>query len=455
MSLERHVRNAALVAGLPGSLLALAILWSGDYEAKLRWTLTPLVVLVWLGAAFAARERVAMTLRTVANLLGALREGDYSIRARDPRADEALGEVMIEVNALGDVLQRQRFHAVDAATLLQRVIEEIDVAIFTFDEHRRLRLVNRAGERMMAREAFRLLGKSAQELGLAGSLEGEPTRTFERSFPGQAGRWQCRRSAFREGGSPRTLLVLTDLSKALRDEERQAWQRLIRVIGHELNNSLAPIMSTASTLADLLRREPSPEIWRDDAERGMARIAERCASLNRFVAAYGRLARLPPPTRAPIPVASLVRRVVALEQRLAVAVLPGPDLVLDADADQLEQLLINLVKNAVDAVEERPAEGVSGSGTGDGSLDGPLDDDGAVEVLWRRRRGALELAIRDRGPGLANAANVFVPFFTTKPGGTGVGLLLCRQIAEAHGGVLELANRDDGPGCIARLRLPL
>ncbi len=437
MSLERRVLLLSLGAGLPGSLIALILLWGGDHAPKVVWTLTPMIVGTWVALAVSARDRVAMTLRTVANLLEALREGDYSIRARRPHAGDAVGEVYLEVNALGDVLQRQRFHAVDAATLLQRVIQEIDVAIFTFDEHDRLQLVNRAGERMMARERTDLLDHSAATLRLTDCLEGELRRTFERSFPGRSGRWQSQRSSFREGGHPRRLLVLTDLSKALRDEERQAWQRLIRVMGHELNNSLAPIMSTASTLAGVLRDPDPHEDWRDDAQRGMKMIAARCASLNRFVSAYTRLARLPAPRRRATELGPLVQRVARLESRLSVDVSPGPLVALSIDPDQIEQLLINLIKNAVDATLEET----------------PNVDEG-VSISWTGSDERIEIEVTDHGPGIANTANLFVPFFTTKPGGTGIGLVLCRQIAEAHGGSLTLANRTHG-GCVAVLRLPV
>jgi len=424
----------AVGAGLPGSAIALGILWSGAYTPKVQWTFSVLIVAVWWGFAFAARERTVTPLQTLANLLEALREGDYSIRARHPSPDDALGEVMLEVNKLGDLLRSARFESVDATALLEKVIAEIDVAVFTFDEGRVLRLVNRAGERMMAQPADRLVGRSASDLGLDDCLEGEASRTFERSFPGQAGRWQCRRSTFREGGLPTHLLVLSDLSKALREEERQAWQRLIRVLGHELNNSLAPIKSTASTLSRVLRRDEPHEGWRDDAERGLAMIAERCESLNRFVAAYSRLARLPSPTLRPTPVGPLVRRVVSFETRLEVTVAEGPEISVEADGDQLEQLLINLIKNGVEAA---------------------LETGGGVEVGWRTEDSTFEVAVADEGPGLPRTQNLFVPFFTTKPGGTGIGLVLCRQIAEAHGGALELVNREDRSGCEARLRLPL
>ena len=434
MTHERRIFWMAVAAGLPGSMTALVILWSDDYTAKVQWTFSVLILALWWGFAYAARERTVTPLQTLANLLEALREGDYSIRARRPSLDNALGEVMLEVNKLGDFLRASRFDAVDATALLEKVIAEIDIAVFTFDEARILRLVNRAGERMMAQPAARLIGRTAAELGLDDCLEGEPASSFERTFPGQTGRWQCRRSTFREGGLPNHLLVLSDLSKALREEERQAWQRLIRVLGHELNNSLAPIKSTASTLSRVLRRDQPHEGWRDDAERGLQMIAGRCESLNRFVAAYSRLARLPSPTLRPVLIGPLVRRVVGFETRLSVGVSQGPELSVEADADQLEQLLINLIKNGVDAA---------------------LETDGQVDVSWTRVDAGLEVTVTDEGPGLSNTQNLFVPFFTTKPGGTGIGLVLCRQIAEAHGGTLALGNREHGTGCVARLRLPL
>ena len=429
----------AVAAGLPGSATALIILWTGDYTTRAQWTLAVIIVGLWLGFALAVRERTVLPLQTLANLLESLREGDYSIRAREPKIRDSLGEVMIEVNELGELLRSQRFLRLDATTLMHQVIREVDVAVFTFDEDGTLRLCNRAAERMMAQPQERLLGRSAQDLGLGDCLTGsEPTSTFERTFPGQTGRWQARRSTFRESGRPTHLLVLSDLSKALREEERQAWQRLIRVLGHELNNSLAPIKSTASTLASILRRPDPHEGWRDDAQRGLTMIADRCESLNRFVVAYSQLARLPAPERRPLSVAPLVRRVASLETRLAVA-LPEPadrgDVVIDADRAQLEQLLINLVKNAVEAAAE---------------------NDGTVAVRWQEGDGWVDISVLDTGPGLAATHNLFVPFFTTKPGGSGIGLVLCRQIAEAHGGSLTLENRTDvETGCVARLRLPL
>src|ERR1700736_3215587 len=248
LTYERRIHLLAVAAGLPGSAIALILLWTGDYSFRTAWTLGLLIVRFLLGFAISLRHRVAFSLQTLSNLLAALREEDFSVRGRDAQRDDAMGEVMIEVNALGETLREQRLGALEATALLRTVMEEIDVAIFTFDNETKLRLVNRAGDRLLALPVERLLGFTAGELGLGASLEGEQARTMELSFPGGSGRWGMRRGSFRQAGLPHHLVVLSDLSRALRDEERQAWQRLIRVLGHELNNSLAPIQSVAQSL---------------------------------------------------------------------------------------------------------------------------------------------------------------------------------------------------------------
>ena len=429
---EGRVVLLALLAGLPGAAVALIILWTGNYAARTQWTLSVIICGAWWGFTMAVRERVVFPLQTLSNLLAALREGDFSVRGRAPRPDDALGEVMREVNTLSGTLREQRLGALEATTLLRIVMREIDVAIFAFDERQRLRLVNRAGERLLAAPAGRLIGQYAADLRLAACLEGEPQGTFQAVFPGGAGRWGMRRSRIRERGLPLDLLVITDLTQALSEQELQAWQRLVRVLGHELNNSLAPIKSIAGTLESLLGRDPLPEDWRQDMRRGLGVINSRSDSLTRFIGAYARLAKLPRPQLQPLDVAALVERAVSFETRVPVSIVPGPPVTVPGDPDQIEQVLINLLRNAADASQP----GV------------------AVQIGWRRDGAMVEIWIKDEGPGLSTTANLFVPFFTTKPGGSGIGLVLSRQIAEGHGGALTLENRSDRSGCAACLRLP-
>ena len=438
LSHDRRILLMALASALPGAAISLIFLWTGDFTPKVQWTLTVIIVTFCLGFAFALRERVVLPLQTLSNLLAALGEGDFSIRARGARGGDPLGEVMIEVNALVETLRHQRLDALEATTLLRKVMAEIDVAVFTFDEEHELKFVNRAGARLLSQPVERLLGRGAEELDLADCLVGESPRVINTAFPGGVGRWEIRRSQFRQGGRPHELLVLSDLSQPLREEERQAWQRLIRVIGHEMNNSLAPIKSIAGSLASIIERDPPPGDWRDDVQRGLTVIASRSESLSRFMGAYARLARLPAPKLAPLDVQGLVERVVTLEKAHHVELVAGPRLTIQGDSDQLEQLLINLIRNAIDAARE----------TG-----------GGVRVGWQRLPGTssptMEMWVEDEGPGLSNTGNLFVPFFTTKPGGSGIGLVLSRQIAEGHGGSLLLENREDRQGCRASLRLPL
>jgi PAS domain S-box-containing protein len=411
------------------------LLWTGDASAKVQWTVSVLVVAVHLGAAFAVRERISRPLQTVANLLAALREGDYSVRGRGARPDDPLGEVLLEVNALGATLREQRLGAMEAGALLTQVMEEIDVAVLTFDAAGTLKLVNRAGERLLGLPRAHLVNKGGRALGLAELLEGPVPRRLNRTFAAEGGPYELRRGTFRQGGLPHQLVVVADLRLALREEEREAWRRMVRVLSHEINNSLTPIQSIAGALRDALVQGPRPPDWDEDAKSGLGIIERRSESLARFLSAYAKLARLPPPKLASLELEPWVRRVVALETRLPVEVRPGPGLTVSGDGDQLEQLLINLVRNAVDAAKEQQ---------------------GRVWVSWRMPTAdSVELWVEDEGPGVGDTANLFVPFFTTKPQGSGIGLALSRQIAEAHGGSLRLENRTEGPGCRARLRLPL
>lgn len=431
---DQHAVALALAAAVPPLAVALLLLWLGDYSDKVRWTAATVLILASVAAITALRTHIVAPLQTLANLVAALREDDFSIRGRSASAGDPLGDVMTEVNALAETLHEQRLGAVEATALLRTVMEQIDVAVFAFDPERTLRLVNRTGERILGRPAEQLLARSADALGID-EWFGEAPRVVTLDLPGGTGRWEVRRTTFRLGGQRHDLLVVADVSRPLREEERQAWQRLIRVIGHELGNSLGPIKSIAGSLDALLQRQPPPADLSDDLRRGLQIIGSRADALGRFTAAYAQLAKLPPPRLGAVVLKPLVQRVAGLETRVPVSVKPGPDVTVTVDGDQLEQLLINLLRNGAEATLER--------GLGD------------VEVSWQRSARGLELWIDDDGPGPPKTANLFVPFFTTKPGGSGIGLVLCRQIVEAHGGTLTLEAGPDGVGSRATVTLPL
>jgi two-component system, NtrC family, nitrogen regulation sensor histidine kinase NtrY len=429
---QNRIMAIVLLTVAPAWIATALMLTFSSVSPPVRYTILGSLSFAVLIGLVAARRHVVRPLQTLANMLEALREGDYSMRGRNVDPEDVFGEVMVEVNTLSRTLYDQRLEALEAGTLLQKIIADVDIAVFAFDMALKLRIVNRAGENLLRATSDKLQGKSAAELGLAGMLAEESGRIVAHMFPGGGGRWEIRRRSFREGGKRHELLVISELSRALREEERQAWQRIVRVIGHELNSSLTPIKSMAGTVRKLIGREPLPDDWREDARAGLAIIHDRAASLERFMGAYARLARLPPPTRRGAELAALVRRVASL-QETSIAVEPGPSVHISIDPDQIEQVFINLMRNAVEAAGAN----------------------GGVRVRWRGDASAVVVEVEDDGPGLARTDNLWVPFFTTKPHGTGIGLVLSREIVENHGGSISLANRVGARGCVASVRLPL
>lgn len=451
MSHERRAALVALAGGLPAVAVALVLLWTSELGVGLRIALAAAVVAALLTGMRQVHRRVSVPLRTTASLLQGLREGNYSVRARVESAD-AIGQVWAELNQLADVLQHRRLTEVETSALLASVMAELDVAVLAFDGSGHLRLTNPAAARLFGEPVASLLGRSADSLQCSDLLALTSPRILSLSFPRATGRWEVRRTSFRQEGLSHHLLVLSDVSIALREEERQAWRRLIRVISHELNNSLTPIKSIADSLARMLTRQGS--VPAEDLSRGLAVIGKRADSLNRFLHGYAALARLPPPRLATVDLGALVARVVQLGPLASLSVIPSPRVEIEADPDQLEQLLINLARNGLDAVQGRRTRGEPGSG-----IDGPGTSgsvEGRVWIGWSvdEKADRVDVRVEDEGPGIPESADVFVPFFTTKPGGSGIGLVLCRQIAEAHHGTVSLANRPSG-GCVATVRLPL
>ncbi len=426
------------LAGLPAVSVAMAFLWSSSWDLKSKITVTLPVLLCWYGFAAAGHRRVERSLLTLSNILTSLREGDYSLRARARGRSDALAELTREVNRLGDTLMQQRRNETEATLLLTVVMQEIEVALFAFDSDRRLRLANPAGLRLLEVTAEQVLGRTSLELGVDDFLEGSETRVLVRRFPGGSGRWGLRRTPFYAEGTPHTLVVIADLSRTLREEELAAWQRLVRVLGHEINNSLTPIKSIAGSLRSHVERRS--EVPTSDFAEGLAIIENRAHGLGQFIESYALLARLPKPVQRPVLVRDLLLRIRTMDTRVTVR-LDAVDtaLVADADAALLEQALINLLKNAVDAAlaahETEPLKA-------------------EVVLAARALPGSVALEVIDNGHGPPESVNLFVPFFTTKPGGSGIGLVLSRQIAESHGGTLELERVSEAGGCRAVLCLP-
>jgi nitrogen fixation/metabolism regulation signal transduction histidine kinase len=458
---EARLRVYSLLLCTPIVVLLAALLFVLHLSASAIISILAVVAIGLLLAVTAFMDQVVRPLQTLANVVAALREEDYSFRARGAQANDPFGDLAIEINALADMHQSQRLGSLEAAALFRRVIAELDAPVLAFDQSARLRLINPAAERLFKINAARDLGHTADELHLdilLNHLPGEAIQ-IDNKLARAPSRWMVHASQFRQRGVPHTLFLLSDVSTALREEERVAWRRLIRVLGHEISNSLAPIKSIAGSLRARLPQDLNGSL--PDFDRGLDVIESRAESLDRFVQAYRQLAQLPAPSLRRIALRPLLERVVSLEPRLEVQLVfaPGIEILADqilADPDQLEQLLINLIRNGVEAAFSAREESiVKAVAAKQPPTPGQVALAPAVSIHAAAQDGFLSITVRDNGPGITNSGNLFVPFFTTKKAGSGVGLVLARQIAEAHGGTLDLRNRSDSHGCDAVVRIPL
>lgn len=371
--------------------------------------------------------------QTLANFVHALHQGDYTQRVVAYPTGDALGTLQKEINHLADVLQNNRFAVVESSRRFQYLVDQLEAGVVAFDENQQLCWANVHFCRLYGKSCEELIDRSVEDLGLEALWTSGNGRTLWLDLPEKSSRFLLQTKAFREDGRPQRLFLLTDLKHPLREEERTAWRRLIRVLGHELNNSLTPITSLAQSLKQRVQRADLPEEWRESSGEALDIIIDRARRLNRFVEEYAKLAKLPEPQREETEVGSLVNRACRLIQHPGLHVEPGASCRIRVDPGQIEQLLINVLRNAIQAC---PA------------------DSGQVRVHWKQESSDVVIRIDDNGPGIENPENLFVPFFSTKPGGSGIGLVLCRQIAEANGGTVHLQNRPEG-GARATIALPL
>jgi nitrogen fixation/metabolism regulation signal transduction histidine kinase len=428
-----------LAAGFPAVALCLILVWINAYSLDHKLEGTAFILISWLGLSFSARETFTYSIRVLENIVASLKEEDFSVRASQAIRGDALGDLAIEINSLVQALETERLGAVEAGSLMRKVMAEAGAVILAFSPEGNVRLLNRAAAALLGRNEEHILHYSARELEIEDLLEGPPSETITRSFRNLERRWLVRRTWFRQHGIRHRLVLLSEASEALRAEERMAWQRLIRVLSHEINNSLAPIKSITRTLLRTSATLTLPQEAHENLVHGLEVIGDRAESLNRFLQSFAQLAKLPPPSKRTFELSTVIRSAASLELRLRVMVQAGPAFKVHMDSDQLEHALINLIKNAAEAVLTR------------GQREPPPD---AVVVSWTARKSDLEVLICDRGVGLAQTENLFVPFYTTKQTGTGIGLILSRQVAENHGGQLTIRNRKDAEGCEVMVRIP-
>jgi nitrogen fixation/metabolism regulation signal transduction histidine kinase len=376
-------------------------------------------------------QRQLSLYRALTGTVTSYHDGDFSFSLHWPHNDE-LSDLVAAHNELGQVLREQRLGLVQRELLLDTMVQHTPVAMLLVADGGAIVFANMAA-RQLVNQGRKLEGLHLAELmaGVQPALRDAMARGGDGLFTiGDSEEeevFHLARRSFSLNGRPHELLLLRQLTQELRRQEVQTWKKVIRVISHELNNSLAPLTSLAHSGAELVRRgqtERLPQI--------LATIEERTRHLETFILGYARFAKLPTPR---LDAQRWDAFLAALAEQVQFKLLGEvPDEAHAFDAAQMEQALLNLLKNAHES--------------------GSPPQDVALEL--RRLQGVLRIEVQDRGPGMSDAvlANALVPFYSTKRSGTGLGLALAREIAEAHGGRITLANREGG-GLAVTMILPL
>jgi len=432
---EAHLIRLVLLASLP---LLLLLLWMMVLANISIWLilLTGLFgSLMILYASYSIYQKISYQFRSISNLLEALIQGDYALRARSDQSGGALDELVSAMNDLAQGMSQQRWESVESQLLLRTIIEHIDVAIIALTQNNQIRFSNPAADHLLQLHNPSSNQQLLQQLAFVQELTSGCHQLVELSLGYQQGRFNVYIEEFRDAGKQHKLLFITDMRSLLRTEERKAWQDLIRVISHEINNSLSPIASISQTLKRLIERDVRGETLAEDLREGLHIISERAIGLSQFVESYKQLAKLPEPQIQPLAIRPLVEKIVALFNHTAIEIETEINFTLQLDPIQFEQVLINLIKNAVEAT----------------ALTNPSS---IIKIRWAVSHQFFKLDICDQGTGISNSNNLFVPFYSTKKQGSGIGLVLSRQIIEAHNGRLTLSNQDSG-GCCASIELPV
>lgn len=425
LHLERKIFHILLWVLLPAWLTTNILLFLSD-ASILTFTTVAFILTVSLAVGLVAiRKLLSRQFMGVSNVLESLSNGDFTSTLTHGDTNSAWSELQFEVNRLAKKLHNQRISSVESDNILDKLIEEFDIPLLVIDRSDALVNINQAGTALFSLSKGELLGLSYHQLRLAPLAEAKGGSLVEFTFPRRSGRWEVKRNVFRKSGSRLTLLLLNDLSRTLREEERRAWQRMLRVISHELNNSLSSITSIAETL-----RDNSHKLSPKQMHKSMDIIAERGYQLQKFTESYSQLAKLPEPEIEIIDLPVLITKCCdVVVGRFDICQTP---LTIKADNSQMQQLFINIIKNAREASPH----------------------DAVVSINWAENHYGVQVNVLDNGTGLLSCENIFVPFYTTKPGGNGIGLYLCKQIAENHNGTLTLKNRHDAQGCVVSLWLP-
>jgi len=436
VSFEKQLTQLSLIACLPVFFLLIFMMVYAEISTPLVLLTILLCSIIIIYCHTKIHQISAYQFRSICNLLDAMIQGDYSLRARTSEGDTALNELVDSVNSLAQRLTKQRTESVESQFLLQTVIKHIDVATIALNDNNEFAFINPAAENLLGLAVNNKEITSSDQLEQLKHLERGCSKVMNLTFNKQQGKFNVHMEEFREEGKQHKLLFLTDVSRLLRVEERNAWQSLVRVISHEINNSLAPIASISETLKRMMSKQQNIEMHKENLVDGLSIIAQRANNLTNFVNSYKQIAQLPEPKKSKTNIRELINKVIPLYQNNNIHIIPSDDVSLLIDPVQIEHVLINLIKNAIESVNT-------------------TKNDGNIEISWKLEQRKFQLFISDQGAGISNESNLFVPFYTTKKQGSGIGLVLCRQILEVHNGQLSLKNKTNETGCLATIDLPI
>lgn len=356
------------------------------------------------------------------------------MRMRRGSRNGELAEMVELVNSLARRLSQQRSESVESQMLLNTVIDHIDVAIVAIDENNGICFYNPAAKKLFKLDKTNANQSLPAQIEFAQAFSAGNHRVVELNLHGQQGRYNVHVEAYRDSGYQRKLLFITDVSTLLRSEERKAWRNLVRVISHEINNSLTPIASISQTLKRIIEKQQA-EPGAQELIEGLTIISERATGLGEFVKSYRQLSKLPDPKREWLPLRPFFERIKHLFEKMEIRLDCHAELLVCMDPVQMEQVFINILKNAIESIDQAGVVGL-------------------ISIKCEFLDSVVRMTISDNGAGISNPDNLFVPFYSTKKHGSGIGLVLCRQIVETHKGHFSIVNRQECVGCQVVLELP-
>ena len=439
ISLERRFSWLIIATLLPTLVLFIAMGIGFDLNLLSWSTVGLLLVIIYTCLVIALYRLVITPFYSLTSLTEALKMEDYSLRAKSPFNQGIVAKLFNELSSLSQSLQINKSRYDQQMFLLYGLIEQLESPVLILDNKDQLQHANPAVSQLFSVPWQTLKQSPATKLGLV--KENAFWRFNEGNPLNMDKKWQIKQSEFKENNNNYQLLMLNNISQELQKNEQQAWQNIIRILNHEVRNSLTPISALSQNLLEM------PDLSPEQCQQAIKIIDSRSNNLLAFIDSYSDLAKLPQPTLQEFDLAELLQGIASLVQQVTIN-LSSP-LIITADKGQIEQVLLNLIKNAKEAQLSK------------GNINKGPEPNKDIEVQIFTTEQQVIIKVLDQGCGIANSANLFVPFYTTKETGSGIGLALSRQILSNHQGELRLTNRTDlanatnKKGAVATIILPL